>query len=593
MELNPEQRVAVDFAGDVVVTACPGSGKTRVLTARVIRGVDALRSSRERAAALTFTNRAAEEIRARLDKEGVPTDCLWAGTIHSFALEWILRPYAPYAEPIRQGFTVADEYYCERLLRDLRRQLGMKKYEKINTAYRRNGVIENAGTADEALRLYKSELRRAKLIDYDEVLYFAYRLLAENTEIAANLGAIIRLFCVDEVQDIQDLQYAILSEIYRSSLVRPDLFFVGDADQSIYESLGALTKTPEEIAGEFGIAELQHFELVGNYRSTQRIIDYCRLFRPEVALSDSRIENPAEHGFISFQNQTVHRNALSEQISRLVRAALDEGIPENEICVLAPQWGHVRSLARQLVEALPDVSFDAPGLSPLYNVRDNVWYKLARLFLTQPVPARIRSRNRCANEVLIDLDIVLGTEPPEPIRSARRLLRMVNQLQSAENDGLPYLRDVFAQFLEQCGIAMNDYDALQESFDLFFEKAESQLEKAAGGMLASVDSLKKFFSYPSGVVVNTCHGVKGEEFDTVIAFGLLRGFVPHWEVIINDSKAAADQRESKLLYVVASRAKRQLHFIAENGRRTSKGKPYHTCALLNASVFHYDDPLQT
>ena len=120
MELNREQRDAVDCDGDVVVTACPGSGKTRVLTARVIRGVDDLASKRVRVAALTFTNRAADEIRSRLDQQGVPTDHLWAGTIHSFALEWILRPYAPYAETVRRGFSVADEYFCERLLRELR-----------------------------------------------------------------------------------------------------------------------------------------------------------------------------------------------------------------------------------------------------------------------------------------------------------------------------------------------------------------------------------------------------------------------------------------------------------------------------------------
>ncbi len=590
MELNREQRDAVDCDGDVVVTACPGSGKTRVLTARVIRGVDALESRRERVAALTFTNRAADEIRARLDQESVPTNCLWAGTIHSFALEWILRPYAPYAEPIRRGFAVADEYYCERLLRDVRRQLGMDQYAEVNTAYRRDGSIENASAAaEEALALYREELRRAKLIDYDEVLYLGYRLLADNAEIAANLGAIFRLFCVDEVQDIQDLQYAILSEIYRASRERPELFFVGDADQSIYESLGALTKSPEEIAAEFGIGVLQHFELVGNYRSTQRIIDYCRLLRPDVARSDSRIEDPAEHGSISFQNQTVHRAALSEHIAGLVRAALDEGIPEDEICIVAPQWGHVRSLARQLVEALPDVSFDAPGLSPLYSVRDSVWYKLARLFLTQPVPARIRSRIRCAKEVLIDLEVLLGSDAPEPIGSARRLLRMVNQLQSAEIDGMPYLRDVFTQFLDQCGIAIDAYEALRESFDLFFEKAEGRLEDAAGGMPASVDSFRKIFSYPSGVVVNTCHGVKGEEFDTVIAFGLLRGFVPHWEVIIHGTREEADQRESKLLYVVASRAKRQLLMIAESGRCTRSGNPYQTSALLAEIAFDYDE----
>lgn len=594
MDLNREQRDAVSCDGDVVVTACPGSGKTRVLTARVIRGVDELGSTRERVAALTFTNRAADEIRSRLDREGVPTDSLWAGTIHSFALEWVLRPYAPYVETVRRGFSVADEYYCDRLLREIRRELGMDQYADINTAYRRDGVIENACEASEqALKLYKEALRRDKVIDYDEVLYLAYRALHENPEIAANLGAIFRLFCVDEVQDIQDLQYAILSEIYRASPTRPAMFFVGDADQSIYESLGALTKSPKEIADEFGIAELEHCELVGNYRSTQRIIDYCRLFRPNVAPSESRIETPDEHGIIVFENQTVRRDDLSEHIARIVRAALDEGIPEDGICIVAPQWGHVRSLARQLVEALPDVSFDAPGLSPLYSVRDSVWYKLARLFLTEPVPARIRSRIRCANEVLIDLEFLLGSDAPESIGSARRLLRVINQLQSAETDGMPYLRDVLTQFLENCGIAIEAHEALCESFDLFFKKAEGRSQDAAGGMPASVDSFRKIFSYPSGVVVNTCHGVKGEEFDTVIAFGLLRGFVPHWEVIINGTNAEADQRESKLLYVVASRAKRQLYFIAEYGRQTRIGSPYQTCPLLEATAFSYDDPVHT
>src|SRR3990172_6930786 len=98
IQLNPEQKTAVECNRNVVITACPGSGKTRVLTARVIRGMNELSSSKERVIALTFTNRAADEIQARLDQENVATDCLWAGTIHAFALEWVLRPYAPYSE---------------------------------------------------------------------------------------------------------------------------------------------------------------------------------------------------------------------------------------------------------------------------------------------------------------------------------------------------------------------------------------------------------------------------------------------------------------------------------------------------------------
>src|ERR1039457_556777 len=121
IRLNPEQKIAVDYEGNVVVTACPGSGKTRVLTARVIRFLGELKSRRERVIALTFTNRAADEIQARLDQENIEADCLWAGTIHSFALEWILRPYAPYCEQLRNGFSIATEFYTEQLIEELKR----------------------------------------------------------------------------------------------------------------------------------------------------------------------------------------------------------------------------------------------------------------------------------------------------------------------------------------------------------------------------------------------------------------------------------------------------------------------------------------
>ena len=107
-------------------------------------------------------------------------------------------------------------------------------------------------------------------------------------------------------------------------------------------------------------------------------------------------------------------------------------------------------------------------------------------------------------------------------------------------------------------------------------------------MPTDVDSFRRLFSHPSGVVVSTCHGVKGEEYDTVIAFGLLKGYVPHWSVIINGTAQEASERESKLLYVICSRAKRRLHLIAEAGRTTQRGRPYETARLLRQVRFNYD-----
>jgi DNA helicase-2/ATP-dependent DNA helicase PcrA len=589
MKLNPEQRrAAIEYEGNVVVTACPGSGKTRVLTARVMRGLLELKSPKERVIALTFTNRAADEIRFRIDSENIDTDRLWAGTIHAFALEWILRPYAPYSEQTKLGFSVADEFVTERLLRELIREAGLSAYTEINTALDRAGEGRHSTNDKRSIfATYKARLRSAKLLDYDDVLYVAYRILVTNPEISSTLASIIRIVCVDEVQDIQDVQYGILSSIFRAATSPPILFFVGDSNQSIYESLGALTKSPPEIAAEFGLDEIGHLNLNGNYRSTQRIVDlYCQ-FRPDVPDIESRTDYCHESGVITFRNQTIAREELSTLIATLIQASIDAGVAPEEICVIAPQWQHVLPLARRLVVALPMVDFDAPGLSPLHSLRDNIWFKLCRLFLSAPSPTRLRTRMGWAKEILLAFRAAQG-ELPESAGTPRRVLRLVNGITSAETDGISYLREVFQEWLRLTGISLEYHSALKDSFDVFFDKAESRIASSDGAMPTDTSSFKRFFNHPSGVVVNTCHGVKGEEYDSVIAFGLLRGYVPHWSAIFDEGDAVASERESKLLYVVCSRAKRRLHLIAEAGRRTKNGNPYETSYLLRQVRFGFD-----
>jgi DNA helicase II / ATP-dependent DNA helicase PcrA len=590
IRLNAEQIAAVECDGNVVITACPGSGKTRVLTGRVIRGLNELNSSRERVIALTFTNRAADEIQTRLDQEDIAIDRLWAGTIHAFALEWVLRPYAPYCENTRFGFTVADEFHTERLLDDLKLEAKLSGYTEINTTLTRNGSNLNADDSSRMIfERYKVKLRDMKLIDYDDVLYLAYIILEENPEIAATLASIIRLICVDEVQDIQDLQFGILSTIFRAASTPPSLFFVGDADQSIYESLGALTKTPDAIAAEFGLDSVVHLELTGNYRSTQRIIDFYRCLRSSAPVIESRTDYADSAGMITFQDQMVSKEDLPATIAALISSALRTGVAPQDICVLAPHWWHVRSIARRLVGLLPLVDLDAPGLSPLHSSRDNLWFKVGRLFLMAPSPSRTRTRLRWAKEVLSDLSTIADVSLPEIITTSRRLLKLINAISSSETNGMAYLRDVFSQFLVRIGVDLDSSDALNASFDTFFEKAENRIASAEGGMPTDVSSFRKLFSHPAGVVVSTCHGVKGEEYDTVIAFGLLRGYVPHWSVIINGTEREASERESKLLYVICSRAKRRLHLIAETGRTTQRGRPYETAELLKRLHFKCDD----
>lgn len=102
-EINKEQSDAIVEEENVLLIACPGSGKTRTLTYKVAYELSKLTSEKKHIIAITYTNRAADEIKERIDLLGVETKQLWIGTIHSFCLEWILRPYSCYNSRLKKG----------------------------------------------------------------------------------------------------------------------------------------------------------------------------------------------------------------------------------------------------------------------------------------------------------------------------------------------------------------------------------------------------------------------------------------------------------------------------------------------------------
>ena len=134
LNLNRQQQTAVEEPGNVLVTACPGSGKTRVLIHRIIKELSELESKKHHILAVTFTNRAADEIKSRLDHPDILLDNLWAGTIHSFSLDWILRPYACYSNYLKKGFSVADEFYI-RSLKNKLKKIEIELIDGINVIY--------------------------------------------------------------------------------------------------------------------------------------------------------------------------------------------------------------------------------------------------------------------------------------------------------------------------------------------------------------------------------------------------------------------------------------------------------------------------
>jgi DNA helicase II / ATP-dependent DNA helicase PcrA len=589
--LNNEQKIAVLQEGNVLLTACPGSGKTKVIIHRLAYElINIENNSKKRIVALTFTKRASEEIFNRLNTMGIDLDKIWSGTLHAFCYEWIVKPYSCYLDELKNGYSIASESYCEDLLNEIKVKHGLKAFDSINMRFNRDGsYLEKNAQKIKVIAEYHNILNDSKLIDFEQLLYYSYKILDKYPKIPKTLSNIFQLICIDEFQDTQDLLYAIVSLIIKAGSQKCSLFLVGDTDQAIYQSLGGTAKTFEEIKNEIGNQPLKRLSLQGNYRSNQRIIDFYSHFQTEKIEINAIGKNAKKKGVITL-NKTIDRADLLKEIARLIQLNLDKGIPEDEICVLVPQWWLITSISKKLRTMLPGVNFDASGLTPMSKNRENIWYKLSRLFLTEPHPRIYSTRYRWVSELIDGFKDLTGTDFVTEYSNERSILKLVNSIESAETEGINYLNECFDKFLLRVGINEKLYPQLLENRKIFFENIEKRLNDKEFNIPSDIQSFKSFYREMTGIVINTCVGIKGEEFETVITFGLLKGYIPHWNEIINEvAPGEAKKASQKLMYVICSRAKTNLHLISETGRKTKTGNDYVMNSELESIVFDYDN----
>jgi DNA helicase-2/ATP-dependent DNA helicase PcrA len=585
-KLNDEQKLAVRQDGNVLLTACPGSGKTRVIIHKLAYEVSRLEEgSKKRIAAVTFTVRASEEIFRRLNALGINSERIWSGTLHSFCLEWIIKPYSCYLPELKNGFSIADETFCSDLISELKEKYELQQIDPVNLRFNRDGsFVEPKSVQKKLLKEYHKILKEKKLIDFELLLYYSYQILTTYPKIQRTLSNIFKLICVDEYQDTQDLLYAIISTIIKAGNGKTSLFLVGDTDQAIYASLGGVAKSMEEIQAELNGIPITPLTLTGNYRSSQRVINFYRHFQTQSIEIEAVGSNAATEGLITL-NDTIHCTKIVDEIARLIQCSLDRGIAEDEICVLVPQWWLITSVSKKLRATLPDVNFDASGLAPMSRNRENIWYKLSRLFLTEPNPKIYSSRYRWATELIENFRVITNTEFIEKYRIERNLLRLINTIKSDESEGIDYIVDCFDQFLLAVEIEYAKYPQLVDDRKRFFDNIESRLTDPDFKVPSDIQSFKSFYREMTGVIINTCVGVKGEEFETVIAYGLLYGYIPHWNEIFSGN---ATETAKKLMYVICSRAKTNLHLISETGRTTRRGEALTITPELGSKVFEYD-----
>ncbi len=555
--LSQEQQTACAAQNNILLTACPGSGKTRTLTHRLAYQVLQDANSRKLKVAITYTNRAAEEITKRLDEMNVDLSNIWAGTIHQFCMRFIIRPYAMYSKRLCKGYRIIDDYSKKAYGREIAASIGIPINYYDDPFQYKSVRIE-----------YKHVLEKKKEIDFDEILLLSEELLSSCAFISSNIASIISSILVDEFQDTNELQYLILSNIYKANKSMT-LMFVGDVNQAIFSSLGGVAKNKNELEKLYETS-FDSMSLKGCYRSTQRLVDLYSRFEVSKTDAYSAAKYKNEIGEIHFFD-FVHYMNLASEIANIIKVELEKGTKAEEICVIAPQWSLLFDLSGKLRSMLPDISFDAPDISPIKYNPMNPLFLIAKL-LFMPSGKNVKLRKRIATEFVSIIRDDFGIAVPDDIQSYD-ILCTVNCCRCIDANGINCLRAAIEKVFELLNIYISKETSLSELMNSFFDEIHSRVTRYS--LSTDFESISKYFGDKNGVVLSTLHGVKGEEYTTVIAAGLLNGYLPHWDYITKPAKKPYRQNETrKLLYVLCSRAKKNLYLFSETGRTTKKGTIY-------------------
>ena len=282
-KLNEAQlRPVIDTEGHLLVIAGAGSGKTRVLTTRIAYLINELRVSQENVLAITFTNKATNEMRERLDSMVVGAENIWVSTIHSMGVK-ILRSkiavlgYTP-------NFTIYDDTdkdrVIKRILTDMEAEDKELKVAKMHISnakndyltpdeyFYKNSTIPNMRMYRDIYVEYERALRNANALDFDDILVKTYQILVDFPEILEEYAKRFRYVHVDEFQDTNTIQYRIIQLL---ASYHNNLFVVGDDDQSIYSWRGANVGNMLNFDKDYKDAKV--YKLQQNYRSTKKILN--------------------------------------------------------------------------------------------------------------------------------------------------------------------------------------------------------------------------------------------------------------------------------------------------------------------------------
>ncbi len=619
--LNEQQKEAVlHTEGPLLVLAGAGSGKTRVLTHRIAYLIDELGVNPWNILAITFTNKAASEMRERVDKlVGFGSESIWVSTFHSSCAR-ILRRHIPLLG-YDSNFTIYDSDDQKTLMKDVckllkidtkvykeRTLLGAISHAKEEMVtpqefYRRAEGDFSKRKIAEVYEEYEKQLRANNALDFDDLLVKAVQLFQTQADVLDHYQERFRYIMVDEYQDTNTVQFELvrlLSSKYRNLCV------VGDDDQSIYKFRGANIKNILNFEEFFEDAKV--IKLEQNYRSTGNILNTANaVIRNNHGRKDKTLWTANGEGEKLSLRQFDSAYDEAEYIVDDIKARVDrqEGTYEN-FAILYRTNAQSRLFEEKFVTAnvpyriIGGINFYARReikdalcyLKTVDNGRDDL--AVRRIVNVPKRGIGLTSINRVQEyasgkdigfyEALRAVDLIPGIGRGasklesfvaliEHFKADAREMK-VSELMQEILDETGYLESLKAEGDEEAEARIENIDELMSKIAAYEETCEEMNEPATlSGFLEEVALVADIDNLESGsdhVVLMTLHSAKGLEFSHVYLAGMEDGIFPSYMTIVSEDMEDLEE-ERRLCYVGITRAMKELTLTCAR-RRMVRGE---------------------
>lgn len=586
IRLSATQRQIVDFGdGSLLVVAGPGTGKTRVLTERV-RRLLSIQREHFRVLALTFTNKAAREMEERLDDLGELGNRTFIGTLHGFCLNMLSdrgKPVGVNSTPqIFELFSDRRQVLAEAVAADplLNQELMMAgdakaRARRLDDWLRAISNVKNHPITipeiaepleQKIFDAYNAGLEASGAFDFDDLLLLAYRLLTENEKIASFYRRLYRYICIDEAQDLNEAQYAVVKALCGRDF--KNVMMVGDPNQSIYGFTTSSPRYMKDFERDFHATKVALDE---NFRSSKMVVEIARALEPSYSVKGQLpIRGSAE--LLVGDDEKGEAELVVNEIQRLC----EEGHPDIEGQITPARCAVLGRTRYTLLAVEKELRLrDVPFYRRVTSLHENESkladdFQLALRTLANPRDQLHMSALLKRWDIKLDVEVV--SEPAQVVavitqcatvaRDARcQAIADAISVVAKQSDRLNFkpaieILRIHADSLapEERGAVYDDTEVMLQEWDQYLRSARA---RTLPGFLSSMALGTSQQIKSDGTALLTVHSSKGLEFEVVFIVGMAEGVFPDYRAKNKASEMAEERRNA---FVAVTRSRRLLYF---------------------------------